>query len=72
MTPYDYAMSRECEFIGGPIDGMIMPVANTTGMYKIPCLSHEVIGVKDCGVPRSVSPHYNRINDRRFQFVGYR
>jgi hypothetical protein len=72
MTPFDYAGAKDCEFFGGPVDGLVMRVKNSTGQEVFSLYAHEVTGVKDCGVPRSVAPHYNRINDRRFQFVGYR
>lgn len=72
MTPWDYGMTRECELIGGPVDGLKIVVTCTVGKLSIPSYARDTVGVKDCGVSRRVDPTYNRIDDRRFQFVGYR
>lgn len=77
MTPSDHgkldiANTTECEFFGGPMDGLEMRIYKERDSYVFACNPREVITPKSCGMPVIQLPIYTRINDKRFDFVGYR
>ena len=72
MTPMDYGTTSDCEFIGGPVDGLAMRIENSKVHCRFVSNSKVVETVKSCGVSEVKVPFYVRTNDRRFRFVGYR
>lgn len=72
MTPYDFEMTTECEFIGGPVDGLRLRIYNTEVICAFREYLRKVVTVKSCGVTEEQSPIYNRTSENRFKFIGYR
>ena len=72
MTPMEYGTTTDCEFVGGPVDGLAMRISNNKEACIFTAYARSVVTVKSCGVKVIQTPYYKRINDRRFAFVGYR
>jgi hypothetical protein len=72
MTPWDYEMTTECEFIGGPVDGLKARINKIRSLCAFMEYTRKVVTVKSCGVEVVQVPFYNRVNKKRFQFIGYR